>query len=136
MAATLTTQRMGVALLAAMAALSLLLSAVGVFALMANIVAQRTRDIGIRMALGSTTRKAMIDVGRTGVGASALGLTLGLVLCTGVLPALRSVLYGVGVYDAPTMLAVVLTLCVVTLLAATPILRVARIDPATRLRQE
>ena len=49
---------------------------------------------------------------------------------------MRSVLYGVGVYDAPTMLVVVLTLCAVTLLATTPILRVASIDPAKTLREE
>jgi predicted permease len=136
MAATLATQRIAVALLAAISSLALLLSAVGIFALVANIVAQRTREIGIRMALGSTIGKTMIQVGRTGVGASAMGLALGLILCVGVLPAMRSVLYGVGVYDAPTMMAVVLTICAVTLLATTPILRVARIDPAKTLREE
>ena len=136
MAATLATQRIGVALLAAMSSLALLLSAVGISALVANIVAQRTREIGIRMALGSTIGKTMIQVGRTGVGASALGVVLGLILCAGALPAMRSVLYGVGVYDAPTILAVVLTLCAVTLLATTPILRVASIDPAKTLREE
>jgi len=135
-AATLATQRIAVAVLAAMSSLALLLSAVGIFALVANIVAQRTREIGIRMALGSTIRQTMIQVGRSGVGASALGLLLGLILCAGALPAVRSVLYGVGVYDAPTMLVVVLTLCAVTLLATTPILRVARIDPARTLREE
>jgi predicted permease len=136
MAATLATQRIAVALLAAMSSLALLLSAVGIFALMANIVAQRTREVGIRMALGSTIQQTMIQVGRTGVGASAVGLVLGLFLCTGVLPAMRSVLYGVGVYDAPTMLAVVLTLAAVTGLGTTPILRVARIDPVKTLREE
>jgi predicted permease len=136
MAAVLATQRIGVALLAAISSLALLLSAVGIFALVANIVAQRTREIGIRMALGSTIGKTMIQVGRAGLGASALGLVLGLILCAGALPAMRSVLYGVGVYDAPTMLVVVLTLCVVTLLATTPILRVASIDPAKTLRED
>jgi predicted permease len=136
MAATLATQRIEVALLVAMSSLALLLSALGIFALVTNIVAQRTREIGIRMALGSTIRTTMIQVGRTGVGAAALGLLLGLILCAGALPAMRSVLYGVGVYDAPTMLAVVLTLCTVTLLATAPILRVARIDPARTLREE
>jgi hypothetical protein len=137
MAATLATQRIEVALLAAMASLALLLSAVGIFALVANIVAQRTREIGIRIALGSTIRKAVIHIGRPGVGASAMGLLLGLILCAGALRAMRSVLYGVGVYDAPTILVVVLALSAVTLLAtAIPALRVARIDPAKTLREE
>ena len=136
MAATLATQRIEVALLATLSSLALLLSALGIFALVANIVAQRTREIGIRMALGSTIRQTMMHVGKAGVGASARGLVLGLILCLGLLPAMRSVLYGVAVYDVPTMLAVVLTLCAVTLLATTPILRVASIDPAQTLREE
>jgi macrolide transport system ATP-binding/permease protein len=137
MAATLATQRIEVALLAAMASLALLLSAVGIFALVANMVAQRTREIGIRIALGSTIRKAVIHIGRPGVGASAMGLFVGLILCAGALRAMRSVLYGVGVYDAPTILVVVLALSAVTLLAtAIPALRVARIDPAKTLREE
>ena len=137
MAATLATQRVEVALLTAMASLALLLSAVGIFALVANMVAQRTREIGIRMALGSTIPKAMIDIGRPGVGASALGLLLGLILCAGSLPVMRSVLYGVGVYDAPTILLVALALSGVTLLAtAVPALRITGIDPATTLREE
>ena len=137
MAATLATQRVEVALLAVMSLLALLLSAIGIFALVANMVVQRTREIGIRMALGSTVREAVFHIGRTGVGASALGLVLGLILCAGALRAMRSVLYGVGVYDVPTILAVVVTLSVVTLVAtAVPTLRVARIDPARTLREE
>ena len=137
MAATLATQRVEVALLAAMSSLALLLSAIGIFALVANMVVQRTREIGIRIALGSTIREAMFHIGRTGVGASALGLVLGLILCAGTLRAMRSVLYGVGVYDVPTILVVALTLSAVTLLATTvPTLRIARIDPAQTLREE
>jgi ABC-type antimicrobial peptide transport system permease subunit len=134
---TLATQRIEVALLGAMAALALLLSAVGIFALVANMVAQRTREIGIRMALGSTLGQAMVQIGRSGAGASVLGLFLGLVLCAGVLRVMRSVLYGVGVYDAPTLATVMLILILVTLLATTlPTLRIARIDPSNTLREE
>jgi predicted permease len=137
LARTLATQRIEVALLGAMAALALLLSAVGIFALVANVVAQRTREIGIRMALGSTVGQAMRQIGRSGAVASALGLMLGLILCTGALQTMRSVLYGVGVYDAPTLAAVVLTLTVVTLLGTVvPTLRITRIDPAQTLREE
>jgi predicted permease len=137
LARTLATQRIEVALLGAMAALALLLSAVGIFALVANMVAHRTREMGIRMALGSTVGQAMVQIGRSGAGASLLGLVLGLVLSAGALRVMRSVLYGVGVYDAPTLATVVVTLVLVTLLAtALPILRIAKIDPATTLREE
>ncbi len=137
LAKTLAMQRVEVALLGAMAALALLLSAVGIFALVANMVAQRTREIGIRMALGSTVGQAMVEVGRSGAGASCVGLFVGLVLCAGALRVMRSVLYGVGVYDAPTLSTVVLTLLLVTLLATTlPTLRIAKIDPANTLREE
>ena len=115
MAAALARQRIAVALLVVMSSLALLLSAVGIFALVASVVAQRTREIGILMALGSTVPQTMVRVGRTGVITSGLGMVLGLILCAVVLPAMRSVLYGVGVYDLPTMLAVVLTLGAVTL---------------------
>ena len=137
LAKVLATQLVEVALLSAMAALALLLSVVGIFALGANIVAQKTREIGIRIALGSTVRQAMVHIGAPGIRASALGLTLGLILCAGALRAMRSVLYGVGVYDLPTILTVVLMLASVTLIASTlPTLRIARIDPAKTLRDE
>jgi len=136
-AKTLAMQRIEVALLSAMAGLALLLSAVGIFALVANIVAQKTREIGIRIALGSSIRQAMVQIGGPGVRASALGLVLGLILCAEALRAMRSVLYGVGVYDVPTVLTVVILLASVTLIAtAVPTLRIAGIDPAKTLREE
>jgi predicted permease len=137
LAKTLATQRVEVALLGALAALALVLSAVGIFALVANMVAQRTREIGIRMALGSTVSRAMVQIGRSGAVASVVGLLLGLALCAGALRVMRSVLYGVGVYDAPTLAAVVFVLVLVALLAtALPTLRIAKIDPANTLRKE
>ncbi len=137
LAKTLATQRVEVALLSTMAALALLLSAVGIFSLVANIVAQKTREIGIRIALGSTIRQAMIHIGGPGLRASILGLILGLIFSTGALRAMHSVLYGVAVYDVPTILTVTLTLILITLIAtAVPTLRIATIDPAKTLRDE
>jgi ABC-type antimicrobial peptide transport system permease subunit len=137
LAKTLAMQRVEVALLGVMAGSALLLSAVGIFSLGANMVTQRTHEIGVRMALGSTIGEAMVQIGRSGVGATILGLLLGLVACAGALRVMRSVLYGVGVYDAPTIIAVIVILAVVTLIATTiPTLRVARIDPAQTLREE
>lgn len=137
LAKTLAMQRVEVALLSVMAGLALLLSAVGIFALIANSVAQKTREIGIRIALGSSIRQAMVHIGAPGVLASARGLILGLILCAGALRAMRSVLYGIAVYDVPTILTVVATLALVTLIATTvPTLRIAGIDPAKTLRDE
>jgi predicted permease len=137
LARTLATQRIEVALLSGMAALALILSAVGIFALVANLVAQRTREIGIRMALGSTIPQAMVQIGKSGAGAAGIGMVLGLILCTGALRTMQSVIYGVGVYDAPTIAGVVLALVAVTLMATiVPTMRVARIDPAKTLREE
>jgi len=134
---SLATQRVEVALLVAMAGLALLLSAVGIFTLVANIVSQRTREIGIRIALGSTLSQAIARVATPGLRSSAVGLVLGLVLCFEVLRILRSALYGVGVYDAPTLLSVAAVLGMVTILATTiPALRIAKTDPATTLREQ
>jgi len=137
LAKTLATQRIEVALLGAMAALALLLSAVGISALVANMVAQRTREIGIRMALGSTVGQVMLQIGRSGVNASILGVVLGLILSAGALRVMSSVIYGIGVYDVTTIIVVVFTISVMTLLATIiPALRIASIDPARTLREE
>jgi predicted permease len=136
-AKALSMQRIEVALLSTMAGLALLLSAVGIFALVANLVTQRTREIGIRIALGSTIRQAMAHVTGSGLRAATAGLAFGLLLCVFALRAMRSLLYGVGAFDLPSMLAVVGTLAFVTLLAAViPAMKIARIDPATTLREE
>jgi macrolide transport system ATP-binding/permease protein len=137
MAATLATQRIEVALLAVLAGLALVLSAVGIFALVANSVVQKRKEIGIRIALGSTIQRAMVHIGKPGLRAAAAGLFLGLAMAAATLRAMRSVLFGVDVYDAPTIILVVVTLSVVTILAITlPALRVATIDPAKSLRDE
>jgi predicted permease len=137
LAETLATQRVEVALLGVMAGLALLLSAVGIFALVANMVAQRTREIGIRIALGSTIRQAMSHVAAPGIRSSAIGIAIGLMLSLGVLRVMRCVLYGVSVYDAPSIASVVVVLVLVTMFATiVPTLRIARTDPATTLRDE
>jgi len=137
LAETLATQRVEVALLSAMAGLALLLSAVGIFSLAANIVAQRTREIGIRIALGSSVRQAMAHIAGPGIRASSLGLAAGIVLSAGALRVMRTVIYGISVYDLPSILAVFVTILLVTLAATLgPTLRIATIDPAKTLRDE
>ena len=136
-AKALSMQRIEVALLSAMAGLALLLSAIGIFALVASLVTQRTRDIGIRLALGSTIRQAITHISVSGIRATSGGLVIGLALCAFVLPVMRSVLYGVAVYDVPSLATVIATLAFVSLCAAIfPALRIARIDPAKTLREE
>ncbi len=137
LAKALTTQRVEVALMSTMAALALSLSTLGIFALVASVVAQKKREIGLRIALGSSVSQAMLHIGARGLRASALGLLTGLILCAAALQAMHSVLYGIGVYDAPTILTVVVLLASVTIIATIlPVLRIAGIDPASTLREE
>jgi ABC-type antimicrobial peptide transport system permease subunit len=137
LAKTLATQRVEVALMSTMAALALSLSTLGIFALVASVVAQKKREIGLRMALGSSVSEAMLHIGAPGLRASAIGLLMGLILCAGGLRAMHSVLYGIGVYDVPTILTVVVMLASVTIFATIlPTLRIAQIDPASTLREE
>jgi predicted permease len=130
-------QRFEVALLGVLAGLALLLSLIGVYGLVSNMVIQRTREIGIRMALGSRVRKAMLEVGTSGVAAVGMGVAGGLALSVLSLRLIKSELYGVRTYD-PLTFVVVLALLVVAATLATflPTRRIARIDPASTLRAE
>jgi ABC-type antimicrobial peptide transport system permease subunit len=130
-------QRVEVDLLGVLAGLALLLSAVGIYGLVSNLVVQRTREIGIRMALGSSIRQAMIDVGSTGIVAAGCGLIAGLALSFVALRVLRSELYGVRDYDPLTLMAVPVVIAIIAVAASfLPTLRITRIDPAVTLRME
>jgi predicted permease len=137
LAENLAFQRVEVVLLAVLAGLALLLSAVGIYGLVSNLVVQRTREIGIRMALGSSIRQAMVDVGSAGVLAAAVGMVSGLALSFIVLRVLRSELYGVRAYDPLTLMVISLFIAVIAAAASfLPTLRITRIDPAVTLRME
>jgi macrolide transport system ATP-binding/permease protein len=130
-------QRVEVMLLGVMAGLALLLSAIGVYGLIANLVVQRTREIGIRLALGSSTREAMVEIGRSGVFATVMGLAVGLGGSMFALRALQSFVYGIGTYDPVTLLGTCVVLGAVAMAATfLPTRRIARIDPAKILREE
>lgn len=136
-AQTLLQQRVEVILLGTVALLALLLSAIGIYSLISNMVVQRTREIGIRIALGSTVRQTMLTIGSAGVGATAAGLVAGSALALLGVRVLRSVLFGVGPYDVVSFAGSVLVLALVGLVAAfVPTLRIAKIDPAQILRSE
>ncbi len=130
-------QRVEVMLLGVLAGLALLLSAIGVYGLIANLVVQRTREIGIRLALGSTIRQAMMEIGRSGMFATVLGLVVGLAASFLTLRALKGFVYGIGAYDPATLVGTCLVLGVVAMAATfLPTRRIARIDPAKTLREE
>jgi len=137
LAENLIIQRAQVMLLGVLAGLALLLSAVGIYGLVSNLVVQRTREIGIRLALGAQMRQVMMDVGRSGVVASAVGLVVGMGLAFFAVRVLRSQLYGVRAYDPVTLTVVPFVLATIALAASfLPTLRIARIDPAETLRME
>jgi len=130
-------QRIEVMLLGVLAGLALLLSAIGVYGLIANLVVQRKREIGIRLALGSSVRAAMLEIGRLGILATALGLGLGLAASFLALRAMKGFIYGIGMYDPPTLIGTALVLAVVAVAATfLPARRISRIDPTTILREE
>jgi predicted permease len=130
-------QRVEVALLGGLGGLALLLSAIGIYGLVSNLIVQRTREIGIRMALGSSTRQAMFDVGSAGVTAASLGIVAGLLLSFAALRVLRSEIYGVRDYDLLTLAVVPILLALVAAGASLlPASRITQIDPARTLRME
>lgn len=130
-------QRIEVLLLGALAGLALLLSAVGIYALVSSLVVQRTREIGIRMAFGSSIQRAMVEIGSSGIIAAGVGLIAGVGLSFLVLRVLKSQVYGIGVYDPVTLIATPAILALIALVASLlPVLRISRIDPARTLRME
>jgi ABC-type antimicrobial peptide transport system permease subunit len=124
-------------LLSIFAATALLLSSVGIYGVLSYTVAQRTRDIGIRMALGASQTQVMRDVLGNGMRLTSLGLVFGLAGALAVTRLLSSLLYGVSSADAITFVAVSIVLTTVALMASyLPSRRATRIDPLVALRYE
>jgi ABC-type antimicrobial peptide transport system permease subunit len=123
--------------LTALAALALMLSSVGIYGLVSNLVTQRRRELGIRMALGCTVPRAMLQVAGAGITATAAGLAGGLLLSSAAVKVLRSQLSGVALYDPLTLCIISALLILVALSAALlPTIRIASIDPAETLRAQ
>jgi ABC-type antimicrobial peptide transport system permease subunit len=129
--------RLGAAFSEAFGGLALLLAAVGLYGLLSYAVAQRTREIGIRVALGAHTSTVVRLVVRQGLTMVAVGAAIGLAITFGVTRLLTALLFGVAPRDPVILGGVVAILMAVGVVASmVPAVRAARVDPLTALRAE
>jgi hypothetical protein len=134
---SLAQRRFNVLWLSAFAAVALVLAMAGVYGVMAYFVAQRTHEIGVRIALGARTRHVLLMVVGHGLILVLLGVALGLVGAFALTRTMSSLLYGVSSTDALIFGGVPLLLVLVTLLASyLPARRAAGINPTLALRNE
>jgi putative ABC transport system permease protein len=121
----------------AFAAIALVLAAVGVYGVIAYSVSQRTREIGVRVALGAQRGNVLALILGHGAVLAALGLGLGLAGALGVTRFLRAMLYGVSPFDPVSFVAVTLVLSSIAFVASyVPARRAAKVDPVDALRME
>jgi putative ABC transport system permease protein len=130
-------RRFSMALLGTFAGLALALGVVGVYGVTSYLVAQRTREVGVRLALGAQPRQVVGMVVRQGMVIAAVGLAAGLggALVAGRL--MTGLLYGVSPFDVATLSGVTIVIGLATLAANwIPALRAAHVDPLTALRSD
>jgi putative ABC transport system permease protein len=119
------------------AGVTLLLAAIGIYGVMAQSVAQRYREIGIRMALGADRRKVLLLILKQGLGLTLAGVLLGTMAGLVAVRFIKSLLYGVTSNSPATYLGVVAAVCLVALGASyLPARRAATVDPVRSLRAE
>jgi len=129
--------RLRTTLVALMAALAVLLAAVGISGVLGYSVTRRTQEIGVRMAMGATPREVLNQVVGEGFRLVAVGAVVGVVAALGLTRFMQTLLYGIGSADVVTYAGVALVLLVVALGAcALPALRASRVDPTVALRYE
>jgi predicted permease len=130
-------QRLGVTLLSILGGLGLLLTAIGIYGVTAYIVAQRTREFGVRMALGARGRDVMKLVIRQGIWLVLIGVVNGMAASLAVSRLLKSFLFGLSAADPMTFGIIPLLLAAVALLACyIPARRATKVDPMIALRAE
>jgi predicted permease len=123
-------------LLSVFAATALVLSVVGLYGVMSYLVAQRTREFGIRLALGASRTEIVRRVLRDGAWRVAIGAAIGLAATTGLAGLLAGLVYGVGTFDISSLLAVATLVVVAIAACGIPAVRATRVDPAITLRSE
>jgi ABC-type antimicrobial peptide transport system permease subunit len=129
--------RLGATMFVAFGALALLVAGIGLYSLIAYVVAQRTHEFGVRVALGARAADiARLVMGR-GVGAAAAGVALGVVLALALGRLVEPLLFETSPYDAGVLFVVTATLLAFAVLASlVPTWRATRVDPVTALRSE
>ena len=128
---------MAATLALAFGVLALLLSAVGLYSVMAYVVSQRTREVGIRMALGAKRADVLRLITSQGMRLAAVGVAIGFALSLALARALSAVLIGVSAYDVKTFALVPLLLGVVAFIAClVPARRATKVNPLDALRYE
>jgi predicted permease len=134
---SISTQRLSVVLLGTFAALALLLAAVGLYGVLNYTVSQRTREIGVRMALGATQISVVALILRHGLKLALLGLGIGLAASLGLTQVLKHLLFETSPLDPITFAAVALVLTAIGVLACwIPVRRATAVHPSTALRAE
>jgi putative ABC transport system permease protein len=129
--------RLNILLYGGLASLALILAALGIYGVMSYTIAQRTPEIGLRMALGAGQAEVRLQILREGLKLAASGLILGLAGAYALGRAMQSMLYGTGALNLPVLAAVGLVLFAAALVACyLPARRASAVDPMIALRQE
>jgi ABC-type antimicrobial peptide transport system permease subunit len=135
--ASLAARRLTMTLLGAFAGLALVLASVGIYGVMALSTAQRTREMGIRFALGASRADVLRLILGQGISLIGVGLLAGLAGAFAASRALNSLLYGVGSLDAAALIGALVTLAAVAFLACyLPARRASMVNPIEALRSE
>jgi len=130
-------QRYMAALFSMMAALALALAAIGLYGLISNTIAQRTHELGIRIALGATARQTIAHAMKPGIVLALIGIAAGAIPARATVRLLESMIWGIQPADPFTFCATAAVLLAVAALASlAPALRILRLDPAKTLRNQ